>query len=518
MRVWPVLLVVLAVCAAVNLPGAAAPAGKPLVVDVGGPLVAADQVYYISGTDRNALSLVYETLVTFNPDLSIRPLLAKSWEVAPDGVTWTFRLRDDVIYHDGTRFRAQDVIFNLERQLEPNSRSLNAPVFRDAIRSMKVIDDHTVQFATNGRYAIFLNVMAGWGAGMACPEQVKRLGQDFNQTGCGTGPYRIERFVPRDRAELVAFDRYWGPRLSFPRITLRFIPEETARVAALLSRQTHLMIDVPVHQAAFLRGRGEITLITTNPVRTSHVGMRLTVPPLNDLRVRQAIVHAVDVTKLVQKVFAGNAIPYLGPQHPVLPGFDATVGLYKYDPQQSARLLEEAGWRTGPDGVRAREGRRLTIEMLVRPTDRDVRIGEVMQQDLRQVGMEITLRRVDPATYVGEMARGRHQLHIWGWTNAESDVLSPLNGLFRCAAKLPVNSTEFCDPNLDQILDRIRGEFDPKRRAELVRQAMRIIRERTSHVAWFFPKNDVAFVKEFKGFRRAPHGLFHQMLKDAVLE
>jgi peptide/nickel transport system substrate-binding protein len=491
----PLVLVLLAT---VSWPTSAAV--NEIVIDMGSTGISnLDQVFFGSGAERNTLALVYETLVTFDQRMKIVPLLAESWTRDPDGVTWTFRLRRNVRFHDGTPLTASAVKFNFDRQLDPRSRSLNSPVFRDAIKEVRVVDEATVQFVSNGPYSIFLNVLAGWGAGVACPDKVRELGEEFNRQGCGTGPYTATAFTPGQRLTLTRHPGYWAQRGATERFTVVSIPEEAARVAAL-GRQTHIMSGVPVRQVEFLRQRG-FTIVDTRPVGMLYLGMNWAQKPLDDRRVRLAIAHAINVADLEQRVWDGNVRLYAGPQHPVLVGYNANIQPYPHDLAKARQLLAEAGQRD------------LRLNFWYFPSPDNVRLGQVLQVQLKEIGVDLVPQQWEYGAYIARLARGEQQLFVWGWTNAEADPLSPLNGIFRSTSPPLVNVARFRNTELDRVLDQIRGEFNDARRSRLIGQAVRIIIGEGSHPFFYSAKNNIAHVKELTGAEWASHGLFHMLLR-----
>ncbi len=158
-----------------------------------------------------AVYLLYDQLVRFDENLTIQPELATSWEVSEDGLTWTFNLRDDVTFHDGTPFNAEAVKFHIERLLDPEWASPNRSLW-DHITAVNVVDDYTIQLTTAEAFGPMLNYLAHGSGGIASPTAVEQFGKDFVENPVGTGPYRLESFTPGVELVLAANEDYWnGP-------------------------------------------------------------------------------------------------------------------------------------------------------------------------------------------------------------------------------------------------------------------------------------------------------------------
>jgi peptide/nickel transport system substrate-binding protein len=502
-RSWS-CVVFLAVLAAATLAqtGAGAPAGGELVIDSGAlPLLAIDPIRYRSTLEKNVFSLAYERLTAYDNSMRLVPGLAEKWQIEPDRLTWTFTLRRGVRFHDGSAFTAQAAKFNLDRMIDPRSLSLNGATYRESIESVTATGETTLQIRTRGPVGGLPQLLAGWGGEMACPEPVRTQGEEFNRKGCGTGPYQVEEFVPRDRVILARFAGYWGQAGASDRIVVRTVPEETARVAALSTGQTHVLMGVPSRQVEFLRRNPRIGITDNRSMYMDYIAFNLSARPFDDWKVRVAIAHAIDVSDIVQKVYNGNILPFGGPVQPSLQGYDPTVRPYARDLNKARQLLREAG----------HEGLRMTFTYYDAPVF--VALAEVLQAQLREAGVDLTLRRFDFAAYAPTLARGDQHLFTWGWGNSTGDPFFTMNSIFRSTAPIFVNVARYRNPAVDDVLNQTRGELDPARRARLISRASRMIAADASHILFLSPKNSIAHLAEVTGVEPYPVGDYTMFLK-----
>ncbi|MBI4278570.1 MAG: hypothetical protein HY660_08950, partial [Armatimonadetes bacterium] len=458
-----------------------APARGNLVIDTGStPIINLDPVRFRSNTEKNVLSLAYESLTRYDNSMRIAPGLAESWRVEADRVTWTLSLRRGVRFQDGTPFNAQAAKFNLDRVIEPRSLSLQRPTFGQSIESVAALDAFTLQIRTRGVLAALPQLLAGWGGEMACPERVRSQGEEFNRRPCGTGPYQMEEFAPRDRIVFARFAGYWGEAGRTPRIVVRTIPEETTRIAALVSGQTHVMLGVPPRQVSFLRRDPRFRLTDNRSVAMEYIAFNLAAKPFDDRRVRVAVAHAINVDDIVRRVYDGNVVPFAGGVQPSLQGYDPTVRPYPHDVAKARQLLREAG----------QENLKVSFAYTDNPVL--VRLAEVLQAQTREAGIDLTPQRWEFAAYLPMLVRGGYQMAMWGFGNSSGDPYFTLHLLLRSTSPPFTNIARYKNPAVDETLDGIRGELDPARRARLISRVTRINAADASHILFLSPRNNIA--------------------------
>jgi ABC-type transport system substrate-binding protein len=359
----------------------------------------------IQGTNQGSLSesahYMYETLFDRNPEGEIEGLLVRDYSVSDDGLVYTFELQPDVLFHDGTPFDAEAVKYNFERKI-----NLQLPNW-DSIPwdSIDVIDPLTIQVTLTNPAPHILNVLAAKTWSMYSPTHVEAVGPDgVLSEGVGTGPFRQENFEPNNVLHLVRNPNYWQEGLPYlDEVIFRVIPDANTRAALLEAGDVDMALNLPVPVTERLKFDDRFNVLSALGSRQYYITMNNLNPPLDDVLVRRAINYAVDKEGILQAVFLGvggevaNAV-YL---NPTVTGY-TPAGNYAYDPEQAEALLEEAGWVMGDDGVRVKDGERLSITLHTRrgSTTGDFETAELVQGMLADVGVEVELVVLESASFV----------------------------------------------------------------------------------------------------------------------
>jgi ABC-type transport system substrate-binding protein len=360
-------------------------------------------------TGRGAAEILFmltDTLVTLEDDQrTVRPGLAKSWTVSPDGLTYVFSLREDVVFHNGRKMTAEDVVYSLSRLIAPETRS-PAAWRAGAVKSITAKDAHRVEYVLERPYnELLLQLAQSFGA-IIDRQEVEALGRDFGVKGLnGTGPFRWGEWLPRDRFTLLRHDAYrWGPPIyenagpaHVRRIVWRVVPEENTIVASMQTGAGDITYVVPEWAVEQLR---RVPRMTVAEPRVSNysafLGLRTTREMTADLRVRRAMAMSVNREQLVRGLWfgqAGVAQSFVNPK-----ALDHSPrGDVGYDPAGAARLLDEAGWERRPDGFRYKDGKRLQPEVIAAATPGwRVRL-EAIQGFMKEVGIDLKLLLWEPA-------------------------------------------------------------------------------------------------------------------------
>lgn len=364
-------------------------------------------------SDQTVFFSIYDCLVALDPESQeFVPWLAESWEVSDDGLTYTFHLRDDVTFHDGTPFNAEAAKFNFDRTHDPATNSI-ASVPRASFGSAEVIDEHTLQINLLEPVAAFLDYVS-YAYRMASPAAVAEWGNDdFGRHPVGTGPFKFVEWVAADHITLEKNpDHNWGPAIAsnqggayLDQVVFRIIPESGTRVGLLENDEIQAAMTIPSIEAERLKGEPDFQLVVgIVPGIPFHFAINSTKAPTDELAVRQAMNYGVNRDAIVQTIF--GAYQELGANTaadniltPNTFGFDPTAAIYTYDPERAQQLLEEAGWIDGDgDGIREKDGQPLKIILGTWETQS---VADVAQAQLRDIGMDVEVR-VSPALTVNE--------------------------------------------------------------------------------------------------------------------
>ncbi len=401
------------------------------------------------------------TLITQNSDGEYIPYLAESWEFSEDGLTWTFHLRDDVMFHNGDPVTAHDFVWTYERALDPDlaspgtGRRLNGMTF-------EAPDDYTLIFNFPAP-AISLLQFLNWGY-MAPMSQraVEELGAEYELNPVGTGPYKVVEVRPGEGVAMERWDDYnWGPEFfdgantgpyNFDRIEFSILPEEATRIAALESGDIDYVngISNPL-DVAILEAAG-VTVQQAPFGQVRMIYLQNHVPPFDDARVRQALNYSVNREEITQIVTDGADQISRGPISPGMLGYDPEIEEqcgYHFDLDRAKELMQEAGYTYGDDGMLITpDGEPFSLTMIGEPVDSGTAYMEVLQSMWRELGIDITLETTEPSILYPRLTERDYQMGYGrrgGWTSYDylyaiyhSSTGRDLPGSMRSAVNDPV--------------------------------------------------------------------------------
>jgi peptide/nickel transport system substrate-binding protein len=346
-----------------------------------GAAAAIDEVVYAN---------VFEGLTRFAPDGSIVPALAESWEISGDGLTYIFNLHDGVTFHDGTAMTADDVVFSLDRARAEDSTNAQKPLFA-GIETVEAVNDTTVRVTLTDPDGAFLFKMAWGDAVIVAPESA-----ETNATNpVGTGPFRFREWVEGDRVELVRNQDYWGEPVALEEATFRFISDPNAAFAAMMSGDVDAYPNFPAPETlAQFEADPRFQVVVGSTEGETILAMNNAGEPLNDVRVREAIAHAINRQDIIDGAMFGYGTPIGTHFAPHNPDYVDLTGLSAYDPERARELLAEAGAED------------LTLRLMLPPPSYARRGGEIVAAQLRDVGVETEITNMEWADWLERVFRG----------------------------------------------------------------------------------------------------------------
>jgi len=474
---------------------------------------------------------VFDTLVVMTPDGRFLPHLAESWEISPDERTYRFHLRKDVRFHDGTAFDAGAVKHTLDRARDPANKSQLAGSMLGPYRRAEVVDDYTLALYLEEPYAALLESLSqGWLAPVS-PAAARRLGADFRLQPVGTGPFIFDEWKPGKHIRLRRNPDYgWpppgvinhGPAL-LDEVAFVFLPGDADRVAALESGEVNAVFYVPPSEVARLRGEPAYT-VETWPIRGAPVCMMMNMAkaPTNELVVRRAINHAIDQAALVKQVFHGEFAAARGPLSQYTLGYDKGVeAMYPYDPALARALLAEAGWvdRDG-DGVREKDGQRLSVVFYALPVNFYPEFGRFVSECLAQIGAAVEVRVVPAGEWMRAADAGEHHLVPQGKYASSPHILSYIYHSRASNARYGwTKRPASCCPELDRLLEQGERALAVEEYVPLYERVQRLIMEQALIVPLHCNTNIVAVARGITGLAFDAIGaypLLHDVRIDGV--
>jgi peptide/nickel transport system substrate-binding protein len=432
------------------------------------------------------------------------PGLAERWEVNAAADQYRFFLRKDVKFHDGSPFTAEAVKFTFDRIVDPELKSQMAFSGIGPYESSTVVDRHTVLVKFKRPFAPFLSSVAQSVLAPVSPDAVRKAGKDFGTRPVGTGPFRCESYAPDSAARLSRNPDYrWAPSFFkhagpayLDAITWRLIPEPATRLAALRAGEVHVIDDVPTQDYRSLQREPAIQLLQGDLAGSGWSMMiNVTRPPTDDPGVRQALEWGVDKVAMSRAVWQGVHKPACSPLTSVMFGYDsATCNVYRYDPKKAGEVLDEAGWKMGPAGVRRKDGQDLVLALYYRSDNADFTAMATFLQSMYQpIGIKIDLHGLAQAGYFNAVRAGQHNLQFWWDTRTDPDMVRML--LYSANANGGTNRNRYKNAEMDKLIDDAAGTTDPVRRKRLYTEIqMKVLRE---SVMVFFadPLNIFAYQK-----------------------
>jgi peptide/nickel transport system substrate-binding protein len=502
---WLTALAVLLGLGLVPVPTAAQPAGT-LVVGLVAEPVNLDPAQVTDLNSNRVGRRIVETLVTF-PDESTQvvPGLAESWTVSKDGLRYTFKLRRSVTFHDGTPFDAETVKFSIERQINPEhpfnklGKYPFANYFFGNVKAVEVVDPQTVEFVLKEPRASFLAILTAGAASVVSPTAVKKLGADYALTPVGTGPFKYVSWERGQRVVLEKNPSYWKFPVKVDRVVFRPIVEDQARLTELMTGTLDLMVGTPPDFVAQLEKSPSITLLKQVGAHVWYLGINNQRKPFEDKRVRQAMNYAVNKEAIVRDVLKGTGSLSAGPVLPNTWGADAALKPYPYDPARAKKLLAEAGF---PNGFSTT----LWVPESGSGMQSPVAMSTVIQSNLKAIGINVALQTFEWGAFIANLRSKEQELFALSWMAGNEDpdmVMYPLLHSTQWTPGGP-NRALYKNEKFDELLHQARLTTDDKKRAELYRQAQRIMYD---DPPWIFIDHEIqtaAHGKRVQGFKLHP--------------
>jgi peptide/nickel transport system substrate-binding protein len=377
------------------------------------------------GPTSDIVNMFQDTLVALDWDgRTPIPYLAKSWTVSPDGKTYTFKLRDDVSFCSGKKFTADDVVYSFKRLKSPEIKGPYAWRAGD-IKDLRAPDPYTVEYELNEPYSELLLQLTMFTNVIHNKESVEALGKDYGIKGAdGTGPWCFESWQPRTQIVLKRHDAYkWGPSMyqnkgpvKFEKLVIKVVPEDSSRVAAMMAGQFDITHQFP---AQFISQAKAAPMLKVHPAKPNfqllYFGFKTTRPMVADKRVREAMSIAINRAEIGKGILLGNADPAYTFVDPDALDFDPkTKGIVKEDLERAKKLLDEAGWKPGADGVRDKDGVKLQPKVYYTAAGNTPRVAEAIQGYLRRIGVQWQLQPWDSTIAPVKMAEQDYE--IWSVT------------------------------------------------------------------------------------------------------
>ena len=439
--------------------------------------------------------LVYESLADFENDYREKvPVLAESWEMSHDGKEWTFHLRRGVKFHDGTDFDSEDVEFTFEWKLEHDRKWI------DGLERIDCPDEYTIKFFFDRPRFILSSDFATPQCGIM--SSTTPLDEDGNvKKAIGTGPFKVADYT-KQQAILERNNEYWGRKAKLEKITMRVIPDANTQIMALEAGEVDIIPCVEAFASVpMLEANPDLKVSGKLSVGTFILYMSTTGEPLDDIRVRKAINYAIDKESITDTILEGTCEPAKYMFSPVFEKFiDEDAVPYEYNSTKAEEFLADAGWSdTDDDGYLDKDGKPFEVTLTFQTGSLDFpMVVEVIQYQLRELGIRVTLNPVEPALRNEIQESGDFDLLFTWQTYIPHDDPSLYYGGYYHSESGRYHFLE--DPEIDALIDEFEATGDTQKRLELHYALQREIMARVPAVFLYHRGDYMAMKKCIKDF------------------
>ena len=480
--------------------GFAAGAEEPRVIRIGTDVDAQslDPRLQRDTTAYRLNNLIYDGLIQLDENLTPRPDLALSWLQA-DEKTWVFTMRRDATFHDGRPVTPDDVVFTFKTILDP---ALNAR-FRslyEPIETVEAVGGDQIRFTLKTPYAPLLNYLD---LGIVPKDTGAR---DLNANPLGSGPFRFSRWERGGRIVLTANDRYFAGRPAVDEIDMILVPDNTARAQALEAGDLDLVMSpLSPQDVSRLAADKRFRHVHLPGISITYFNFHCRNPVLSDPTVRRAVAMLIDQNTIVEQIYGGIDVPATSLLIPSLRwSYTPEIRQPAYDVDGARKLLAEAGWKPGADGVLAKNGQRLSCTLATHAEDANrIQTIELLQNTLTQVGIEAKASVTDWPAFIGRVQTGNHDVALLGWTI----LVDPDRAMYgQLTSSGSLNFGHYANPQVDTLLARGRAASDLAARAEAYQAAARIIAEELPYYVLSYAGFDAFATSRLSGFAADARG------------
>jgi peptide/nickel transport system substrate-binding protein len=461
------------------------------------------------------MSNVFENLLEYDDEtFATKPCLAESYDVSPDGMTYTFHLRKGVVFHDGTPMNAQAVQFSYQRIMDPNNEyyKLGQPFplidfWYEAIDPHKidVKDDSTVVFNLKKPHSTLDAFMAWPAAGIVSPTALKKYGKDFRTNPVGTGPFMFKEWIPNQKVEFVRFDNYWKGPAALDGLVFRPIIEEQTRITELQAGNIDFAYDLPPDNVTAIKADQNFDFYEVPLGHVWYLVMNTKAGPTANVKVRQAVAYAIDSKQIISDILQNTGVPASGPVPSVIGKMygEENAPYYTYDPDKARALLKEAGLENGFET-------RFWVPQSGSGMQSPTTMGQAIQANLSDVGINAKIEVSEWGAYINQFAKGLPDDVAFAECSwFATDARNIPNLTLTCGADSPAgyNAGYYCSPGVDKLIDAFTKTLDHAKQADILKQLQQMVMQDVPNVYVDSQLGTAAMTKKYTGFHLHPSQL-----------
>ncbi len=434
-----------------------------------------------------------------NGTAEIEPALAESWTISDDGLTYVFKIREGVTFHDGTPLDATAVETNFLRQLDPEN-----PLHQDNFPYVEIVFAEVATVEATGDFELTITLnrpitllpanLAVFAGGIVSPTALETYGADYSQHAAGTGPFKVDSWTKDVELVLAANEDYWGGRPALDRVVFRTIADDTVRIAELSTGGIDVANQIDFKDVASVEADENLQLITGPFWNVQFLGLNQSVAPFDNLQFRQALQYAINKQNISDAVFYNNYTLGAGPIAPGLLGYDESLTTtYSYDPEQATALIAESGVTE------------LSFDLYNRTNSFWPILGQLIQADLAEVGITANLISLEDAAFFDALntpGKVGAFLNDWTWDNGDPDnIIYSLYASPRAESRLGLSNDAIID-----LTAQAQTESDPAAREVLYQQIQATLLEESVSVFLGYPSRAIGTVNGVTGLVLSPIG------------
>lgn len=429
---------------------------------------------------------VFDTLIKVEPDGSLSPALAEKWEISEDGKEILFTIRKDVKFHNGDLMTAEDVAFSLNRTIE----SAYTQKITGVMESAEVVDDSTVKLKLKHAYGPILYCISNPCVAIASKKAVEEKGDGFGRNPVGTGPYKFVEWVSGEKIVLERFDDYFKGPAAIKDVTFKFITDTTTAAIALEKGEIDILHNPAKSDRTAQIENKNLTYYETDSAYYYHISMNNKTGPFSDKRVREAVSYAIDREAIILGGLEGIGSPVEVPMPPAAFGYDPEFKNNPYDPEKAKALLAEAGYPNG-----------FTAKFKINQAPMYSKPAEVIQEQLRKIGINAELELMERATYLDDVTKAFNydiSLYVITALLPDADYVC----YTRLHSSMLGNGNNFTVtniPELDEALEKGRISQNPDERLAAYKEVSQIVKDEVPLIPVMTGKYAIVANKDLKG-------------------
>jgi peptide/nickel transport system substrate-binding protein len=457
-------------------------ADKRLIIGRAGDSISLDPG---NTTDMDSVKVtvnIFETLVKYEKDgKEIIPGLATSWKSSEDGLTWIFRLRQGVKFHDGTDFNAKAVEFNFQRWMDVDNPYHNGQFsywnyvfggFPGFVKSVTALSDYSVEIKLNKPYAPFINTLATPIFGIGSPDAIKKYGDEVYKHPVGTGPFSFKSWDPNNSIILTRYNQYWDMPAKVDEVEFKVIPSNIDRLEQLKNGEIQIADNLGPDDVAVIEEDSNLQLLLRPYFNVGYIAVNNEKAPFDNRDVRIAISYAINKEEMIKEVFANLARPAKTLIPPLLWGYNESIKDSEYNPEKARQILANAGY---PNGFKT------TLWVMNSSRDyfpKPLQTAEYIKESLKEINIDAVIMTYTWDEYLNRIKNGEHEMALIGWTGDNIDPDNFLNTLLSSDNANPGNAGNYSfykNKEVDLLLTQARQTTDLVFRKNLYRKLLETV-------------------------------------------